>query len=181
MINCFKNVICALNLEWHCTESILTVEWLSHAWYRNPTIHLSDHWVLGHVSSQDLFCCSVWWDSQLREKSGCSKHIAFQNDGGLCVLGNTFRAAEVIHFPQVSASVWWHLWAAKQFFWPHGMDMHCQLIKRNGGPPQLKFTCHRNGCSVAKLWWSGYFLNQIYMLKLYNRNLPIIKLDGLTV
>lgn len=120
MINCFKNVICALNLEWHCTESILTVEWLSHAWYRNPTIHLSDHWVLGHVSSQDLFCCSVWWDSQLREKSGCSKHIAFQNDGGLCVLGNTFRAAEVIHFPQVSASVRWHLWAAKQFFWPHG-------------------------------------------------------------
>lgn len=88
MINCFKNVICAWNLEGHCTVGNVTAEWLITCWIQECN-HPSQ-WPLSFCSGfvSRPFFCSVWWDRQLWEEAACSRLIAFQNDGGLCALRN---------------------------------------------------------------------------------------------
>lgn len=94
--------------------------------------------------------------------------------GGTASSGKSLVVPNILHFRMMEASVFLGtpLGQQKLFIFPRSLfqydgiselqsssfdlmafysDMHCQLIKRNGGPPQLKFTCHRNGCSVAKL------------------------------
>lgn len=93
------------------------------------------------------------------------------------VLPGTFRAAEVVFLPQVSASVRWCLWAAEQFFWPHGFSLwyalsavtHLKVDQEKWRAPaaEIHMSSQRLHC-----WTMMIFFTQICMLKLYNRNLP---------
>lgn len=95
----------------------------SRAGYKNATIHLSDHWVLGQVSSQDLFVVQFGGPSALGRGYLFQTYCISEWWRPVC----SFRAVEVFFIPQVSASAPWCLWAAEQFFWPHGSLLWCAL------------------------------------------------------
>lgn len=113
MINCFENGICA----WSCTESNSAVEGLITWWIKE-----SSHPSQGPLSSwSHLFPTPFFFWLSLVGPPALGRVSLFQNllhfrMMEASVLSGSFRGAEVILLPHVSASVRLRLGAAEQFF-----------------------------------------------------------------